>query len=126
MPYITVKALPLGESKQIPQIIQAVSCLFAEATGIEEDHITVTWETLAPGHYAKGGEVADQQNFDTHPLMAEVLIPDSNDAETVQFILHTMAKILAEVVGFPIHRVFIHCRLAQSGYVFDDGEIAEW
>ena len=126
MPYITVKALPLEDPQRVPDILQAVSRRFAEAAGIEELHITVTWETFAPGHYVKGGKVADVHDFETHPLVAELFVPDGNDEETVQFMLHTLARLLNEETGCPLHRMFITCRLAKSGYVYDDGEIAEW
>lgn len=126
MPCIIVKALPLEDPGRIPAILQAISRRFAEAAGIEQLHVTVTWETLAPGCYAKGGKVADRHDFDTHPLMAELFVPDGNDEETIAFMLHTLAEILSEEVGFPIHCQFIHCRLAKSGHVYDDGEIPTW
>ena len=66
------------------------------------------------------------QSFETHPLIVDLLIPDFNDHNQVQRMMRSIATSLSEELDCPMNRVFINCRYARSGMVFDDGEIVEW
>ena len=93
MPYIHVKSLPLQNNERIPNAIKRLSRQFEKDTGIEEKHITVTWEILEPDSYSCGGIMQKVQSFETHPLIVDLLIPDFNDHKQIQRMMRSIATM---------------------------------
>jgi phenylpyruvate tautomerase PptA (4-oxalocrotonate tautomerase family) len=126
MPYIHIKSLEFENGLETSGVIKQVSQDFSEATGIAVEHITVTWSFLPPGHYAVAGEVADYQPITSHPLMVDLLVPDFNSSERIEQMIQKTARSLSLRAQIPIDNIFINCRVACSGQVFDGGEIVYW
>ncbi|NIQ97670.1 MAG: hypothetical protein GWN87_28475, partial [Desulfuromonadales bacterium] len=126
MPVIRITSLPFEHEAEIPAAIQKISATLASLFDIDEQHISISWHYLSPGHYCCGGEVADLQSADTHPLAVDILIPDFNPADVIEEILLAVAEVLAKSVNVSHDNIFIHLRTARSGTIFDSGMIAEW
>ncbi|HKJ96024.1 MAG TPA: hypothetical protein VKA32_10405, partial [Gammaproteobacteria bacterium] len=55
MPFVHIRSLPFDPPLDVPAIVRRVNCDLSDVLGIPADHITVTWELVAPGHYSVGG-----------------------------------------------------------------------
>ncbi|MCG7872727.1 MAG: hypothetical protein N0C88_07235 [Candidatus Thiodiazotropha lotti] len=126
MPFIHIKSLPFEQQRNISRILQRVTEDFSTVSGIDKQHITVTWDILSAGHYAVAGEVADFQPESGHPLLVELLLPDFNSSEAIAEYIKAVAESLSRHTQVPINNLFINCRLARSGQVFDAGEMVYW
>jgi phenylpyruvate tautomerase PptA (4-oxalocrotonate tautomerase family) len=126
MPVIRITSLPFASDPDIPASIRGVSATLATLFDIDEQHITITWDFLQPGHYSSGGETADYQSPNSHPLIVKILVPDFNPPENIEKILLSVAEVLAKSVKVSQGNIFIHLETAHSGSVFDDGIIARW
>lgn len=126
MPFIHVRSLPFEQSFSVSAAVKGITRDFAAGTGIGSEHITVTWEFFAPGHYAAGGKTAQHQPQASHPVLVDLLAPDFNSAEDVAKALNTAAASIAERSRIPIGNIFINYRYARAGMVFDSGEIVRW
>jgi phenylpyruvate tautomerase PptA (4-oxalocrotonate tautomerase family) len=126
MPVIQVKSLPLPPTIQISDVVEGLTKDFADHTGIGREHVSVTWESISPGHYAVGGKVAMHQPEDSHPILVDLLVPDFNSSEKVEQMLHTIAQSISRLTKIPNENVFINCRYATSAMVFDAGEVVRW
>ncbi|MBW9263843.1 MAG: hypothetical protein K1564_19960 [Candidatus Thiodiazotropha sp. (ex. Lucinisca nassula)] len=126
MPFIHIQSLPFGQQRDISRILQRITEDFSNASGIEKQHITVTRSLLSAGHYAVSGEVSDYQPESGHPLLVEMLLPDFNSSEEIADYIQVVADSLSRHAQVPINNLFINCRLARSGQVFDAGEMVHW
>jgi len=126
MPFLHIKSLPLEQPLDIRSILQGISQDFAKDMGITIEHITATWEYFQPGHYAVAGLAAEHQPVASHPVLVDLLVPDFNSEQTIERMLQSVALAITQRVGLPISNVFIHCRCAHSGKVFDGGKIVHW
>ncbi|MDT8405055.1 hypothetical protein [Sulfuriflexus sp.] len=107
-------------------VIEGLSKDFSNATGIGIEHITATWEVLPSGHYAVGGKTALQQPPTSHPVLVDLLAPDFNADESIEKMLRAVSSNISKRADVPINNIFINCRKAHSGMVFDAGEIVHW
>ena len=126
MPFIHIKSLPFADEPDTPALLENLCADFAAATGVGIEHVTATWEWLAPGHYAVGGKAADRQPRASHPLLVDLLTPDFNAGADVERMLVAIADSLAEHAGVARDNIFISQRDARSGRVFDAGETVRW
>ena len=126
MPFIHIKSLPPSEPLVIQSLLENLARDFAAALDIDLEHVTTTWQSLAPGHYAVAGVSAVSQPANTHPILIDVLAPDFNSAETIEKMLGAVADIFSRLSGIAKTNIFIHYRAAHSGEVFDAGEIVRW
>lgn len=126
MPFIHVKSLPLDKPIDISAVIEELTKDFAEETGIGLEHVTATWEYFPQGHYAVAGKAASRQPMDSHPVLVDLLAPDFNTAEAVEKMLAAVASSISKRAKISIDNIFINHRQAQSGMVFDSGEIVTW
>jgi phenylpyruvate tautomerase PptA (4-oxalocrotonate tautomerase family) len=126
MPFIHVKSLPFVESFDVSAVLGGLTEDFAKGAGIGLEDVTVTWEFLAPGHYAVAGKAAQDQSPDSHPVLVDLLAPDFNSAAAVEQMLTTVASSISKRAKVPITNIFINHRQARSGMVFDAGEIVRW
>ncbi len=123
MPLIHIKSLPLEQSRDMGSMLQGISEDFARDLHMASEHITVTWEYFQPGHYAIAGLTAEQQPVTSHPVLVDLLVSDFNSERTIEYMLHCVAQAIAQHAGLPSNNVFINCRCAHPGKVFDEGEI---
>ena len=124
MPFLHVRSLPL--EAEVGAAVSAVSRAFAEQAGVAEEHVTVTWDVLAPRAYAHAGATAARQPADSHPVIVDLLAPDFNDAARVEEMVRAAAAAVAREAGVGAGNVFVNAREARSGRVFDGGEIVRW
>ena len=114
MPFLHVRALPM-DGLDAAAAVRSVSTEFARDAGVDERHVTVTWQTLG-AESAAGGQ----------PVLVDLLAPDFNDEESVAAMLRAAASAVARAAGVGEERVFVDFRGARSGHVFDGGEIVRW
>lgn len=126
MPFIHVRSLPFETPVAMAALVEGLTRDFAQGTGIGLEHVSATWELLAPGHYAVAGSAAARQPADTHPVLVDLLAPDLNPPERIEAMLRTVADSIATRAGVPSDNIFINHRRARSGMVFDAGEVVRW
>lgn len=126
MPFIHIRSLPFEEPFDVPVAIKTVSEAFSVRTEIDLQHISVTWEFFATEHYAHAGQTVNYQPRDSHPILVELIAPDSNSESRIKMMLKTIASILEQITGIAVSNIFIHFRAAQSGTVFDHGDVVHW
>jgi phenylpyruvate tautomerase PptA (4-oxalocrotonate tautomerase family) len=126
MPFIHIQSLPMPEDKDPAAALERIAGQFSRQTGIEQRHVTVTWQYFQPQHYVRGkwsGPCFDPQR---HQVLVDLLVPDFNDAAAVERMMQSIASALEEILQLPQASVFIHTRHAASGMVMDVGEIVRW
>jgi phenylpyruvate tautomerase PptA (4-oxalocrotonate tautomerase family) len=126
MPVIHIKSLPLKSSIRISDIVEGLTRDFAQVMGIGLEHVSATWEVMPPGHYAVARKVAMRQPEDSHPILVDLLVPDFYSHEQVDQMLHVIATSISRLTKIPSENVFVNCRYANSGKVFDAGEVVRW
>lgn len=126
MPVVQIVSLPFAAPFDVPAAITAISTDLAEASGVDVKHVTVTWQFLPANHYAVGAETHTYQPLHSHPLLVDLLLPDFNSPEQIEVMLQALARGIAANCGVPQNNVFINCRTALSGAVFDAGETVRW
>lgn len=126
MPFIHIKSLPFAEPLDTAALVEGLAKDFADGTGVAIEHVTATWEYFRPGHYAVAGKTASHQPQNSHPVLVDLLAPDFNSSEEVAQMLSTVAASIAKRAGIPIGNIFINCREAHAGMVFDAGEVMRW
>ena len=126
MPFVHIRSLPVGGDFSAADAVRTISAEFAAGAGVDEQHVTVTWQTFEPGHYAGAGETATAQPAASHPVLVELFAPDSNSDATIEQMLQAAAAAVAAQAGVEPDNVFVHFRPARSGQVFDGGEVVRW
>ncbi|MDQ4125958.1 MAG: hypothetical protein M3134_10210 [Actinomycetota bacterium] len=126
MPFVHVRSLPLRDAFDPATALPAISRAFSRDTGVDEEHVTVTWETIAPHHYAAGGVTSAAQPEASHPVLVDVLAPDFNDDERIGAMLRSVAGSVAEAAETTPDNVFVVFHAARSGRVFDGGDVVRW
>ena len=126
MPFIHIKSLPFDESLDVSAVLENLNKDFAEETGIDVQHVSSTWEFFPSGHYAVGEKSANHHTQDSHPVLIDLLVPDFNSAEHIETMLSSIASSLAKHSNIRRDNIFINARTAQSGMVFDRGEVVRW
>jgi phenylpyruvate tautomerase PptA (4-oxalocrotonate tautomerase family) len=126
MPFIHIKSLPLKDSHDVPEAIQHLSKQFAMRHGIDERHVTVTWEYFEPKLYLFGGVTGRQFDPGRHQILVDLLVPDAQDAAAVKRMMTSIVSLLTEILHLPEKSIFINTRYARSGMVMDAGEIVQW
>ena len=126
MPFIHIKSLPFKKDINLENVITGISIDFARNTGINIEHVSVTWEFFRSSHYVHAGKTAVDQPQDSHPVLVDFLSPDFNSTEKIGKMLSTIANSISQRIGVPLVNIFINHRQAHSGMVFDDGEIVGW
>jgi hypothetical protein len=113
VPFVHIRSLPLPTQPrfQVEDAVRTVREELATATGIDAEHITVSWEWLAAQAGAK------------RLVLAEVHAPDSHPPERVEAMLESVAATLERLTETS---AFVSFRPARSGQVLDGGEIVRW
>ncbi len=101
-------------------LLQVIAQL-SELTGINQEFISATFQTLPAGHYQAGGEANTKL-----PLLVECLIPSFHNGQKQTVILDALAQALLDTFKLRQDQLFIELRLAQSGRIWDSGEILRW
>ena len=126
VPFIHFKSLPTDKPAGVAEVLEGVCGDVSRDTGVSAEHLTATWEEVASGHYAAAGSVADHASGGSHPVLVDIVLPDSTPPEEVEAMLQSVAASLAARARVPKDRVFINARYVASGMVFDQGEIVRW
>ena len=126
MPFVHVRSLPVPPPFDAVVAVRAISADVARAVAVDERHVTVTWQTLAPGHYASGGETAAEQPRASHPVLVDVLAPDLYAEERIEAMLRAAAAAVSREAGVANENVFVDFRSAASGRVLDGGDVVRW
>ena len=126
MPFIHVKSLPFDEPRDVGAVLEGLTRDFAESTDTKLEHVTATWEFLPEGHYAVAGSAAHHQPQASHPVLVELVAPDSNSTEDVETMLETVASSISKRAKVQKDNIFIGYRDVGSGMVFDRGEVVRW
>lgn len=126
MPVIFIKSLPFQQERNISSIIEGVSKDVSDKAGVDIKHFTVTWEYLKPGHYAVSGQSKEYQPMNLHPVLVDVLAPDFNSCGNKDTILNSIATSLSSRADIPKDNIFISYNQANSGMVYDSGEVVRW
>ena len=126
MPFVHIRSLPVGTDFDAAEAVRTISAEFAAGAGVDEQHVTVTWQTFEPGHYASTGETAAAQPAGSHPILVELFAPDSNSEARIGRMLQVVAAAVAAQAGVEPGNVFVRFHAARSGQVFDRGELVRW
>src|SRR3712207_5265518 len=108
MPFLHIRSLPIEDDFDAAEAVRAISAEFAAGADVREQHVTVTWQTFEQGHYASAGETATAQPAATHPILVELLAPDSNSDERIERMLRAAAAAVAAQAGVEPGNVFVH------------------
>ncbi|MDB5525991.1 MAG: hypothetical protein JWM58_3754 [Rhizobium sp.] len=122
MPVIQIQALPQQPEPDIPQLLARLCLAVAEGFEIPADYVSATWQTIAPGRYAVGGETVMTQPRSTHPVIVDLAAFETEDPEKIRKLLQITGRYLEQALGLP-GNVFILFRSARSGEVYDGGEV---
>ena len=128
MPFVHVRSLPVPSPFDAAVAVRTISAELAHAAAVDERHVTVTWQTLAPGHYASGGETAAEQPRASHPVLVDLVAPDFYAEERVEAMLRAVAVAAAvsREARVAAENVFVEFRSAASGRVLDGGDVVRW
>jgi len=126
MPLIHVKSLPFRNEPDIQDVVEGLSMDFATAMDIAPEHVSVTWEYLAPGAYAIAGKAGESQVEDSYPVLVDLLAPDFTGKAQINLMLEVIASSISNRVGVSVTNVFVNYREAHAGRVFDRGQIVTW
>jgi hypothetical protein len=122
MPVIQIQALLQQPEPDIPALLSRLCMTVARDSGIPADHVSATWQTIAPGRYAVGGETAFAQPRGSHPVIVDLVAFEMRDREEIRNLLQTVGRFLEQALGLP-GNVFILFRSVGSGEAYDGGEV---
>ena len=126
MPLIHIRSLPIEEPRDIPTILKKISSRFCREVGIEERHVTVSWEYFQPGHYLVGGAAGSSFDPRIHQILVELLVPDFNDKQSVAGMMKSLANALALYANLPENCILIRCHFARPEMVMEGTEVVRW
>jgi hypothetical protein len=126
MPFIHIQSLPMPDDTDPSEALELVARRFSQQTGIEQRHVTVTWQFFRPQHYLRGEESGDRFDPKRHQILVDLLVPDFNDAAAVKTMMRSIASALEENLKLPQACLFINTRFAAPGMVMEAGEIVRW
>lgn len=126
MPFIHVRSLPFKKPLDINAVVEGITEDFAKDTGTNLLRVTATWAFFTQGHYAVAGKAAPYQPRDSHPILAEIIVPDYHPGEALEAMMRSVATSITKRVDVSPENVFVQCRLAASGHAFDGGESVRW
>lgn len=122
MPIIAIKTLL--KPADIAQSLQQISEQFSQASEIDLQHISMTWETFSADHYLVGGQL--ETTSDRHPILVQLITPDFQNDDQTADMLNALAQSISSSLNWPLNRIFITHHPVSSGHVFDQGKIMHW
>lgn len=126
MPFIHIKSLPISDDNDSSAALKQIARRFSQQTGIEQRHVTVTWQFFRPQHYVCGDASGHRFDPQRHQILVDLVVPDFNDSTAVETMMQSIASALEENLQLPQACVFINTRYAASGMVMDAGKIVRW
>jgi len=123
MPIIRIESLITDQHFSIQKICKEISKHFSEMTKIDEKFISVVWYTIQPACYCEAGITASSQPENSHPALVTLLVPNIHSQYRQKELLNALAKSMTKYTPFKLDNIFIHLQVAESGQVFDQGEI---
>ena len=125
MPILRISSLPF-EHQDSSAWPGKVCDYFSRVTEIPIKHVSATWQLLPCGHYAHAGQTVQYQPRDSHPVIAEIMLPDFYALDRVEKVIMATADAICHVADMPKENIFIQVNRARSGAVFDEGAIIRW
>lgn len=126
MPIIRINSLPLADSLDMKQVMQALSSGVSRDVRIEQAQLSICWQFINENHYIAKGELAEKQPSHTHPILVDLLVPEVLSKDLTEKIMHSLAHRLGKELNFPVSNIFISERKLQSSQVFERGMLANW
>lgn len=126
MPIIRISSLPLSDTLDMKQVMQALSSGVSRDVRIEQAQLSICWQHLAENHYIAKGELAEKQPSHTHPILVELLVPEVLSSDLTERIMHSLAHRLGKELNFPVSNIFIYERELKAKQVFEKGMLANW
>ena len=126
MPIIRIESLPQEPALSIPMTCKNISRRFSELSDINEEYISVVWKTIFPEHYSEGGITVENQPNNSHPALVSLLVPSIHSKENHNNLINALAQAILDNTQLRLDNIFIHLQIAESGTVFDNGEIQHW
>ena len=126
MPLIHIKSLPMPEGTDIKETLLELCRELAKDLTVDTKDVLVTWEYFQPHHYATRGTTEKEQPRNEFPILIDILAPDFHGRSRIERMFKVITNILTMHAKIPRDNVFINCRLAHSGMVFDEGSIKDW
>lgn len=126
MPIIRINSLPLADSLDMKQVMQALSSGVSRDVRIEQAQLSISWQYINENHYISKGELAEKQTSHSHPILVELLLPEVLSKDLTEKIMHSLAHRLGKELNFPVTNIFIYERQLQSSQVFEKGMLANW
>lgn len=123
MPIIQVKALPQRPGMDIAEASSRISSGLAESMGIPLNQIWITWETIAPWHYAEGDRAAAIQPESSHPPLVRIQVFEGRSAEDLEKMLSEISDLVAEQLNIEKGNVLVHYEELPSGRVHSGGRV---
>jgi phenylpyruvate tautomerase PptA (4-oxalocrotonate tautomerase family) len=100
-----------------------VTHALAEVLSEEPTGTWATWQEIAPGRYAEGGDAPAFQPAATHPPLVELLAFEGRPPELVERMLETVAEVLVRELELEPGNVFVRYVEATSGRLYTGGSV---
>ncbi|KKD00407.1 MULTISPECIES: hypothetical protein [Photobacterium] len=126
MPLIRIKSLPFAGDVEVNVALSILSQAIADATQIPQQHIMIVWEYIPAGHFVHGGQLANQQPSNSHPVLVDMVAPNFNTEAQIAAMLELIATSLSRTLPVAQNNIFINYTPAYSDGVYDDGHVVEW
>lgn len=126
MHIIRINSLPLSDSLDMKQVMQALSSGISRDVRIEQAQLSICWQYITENHYISKGELAEKQSSHSHPILVELLVPEVLSKDLTEKIMHSLAHRLGKELNFPVTNIFIYERQLNSSQVFENGMLANW
>ena len=118
--------MPFEPEKNIANILKKISSEFSDHMEISEKQVIVTWDYFKENHYSYQGKIADNIEYNDHPVLVDLIAPDFNSRERIQEMMFSVSKSISEFANIPENKIFIVYSSAHSVFVLDEGNIVEW
>lgn len=123
MPIICIKTLPSSNEINIPEVLKKICVEVSKVINCDENNIWSTWEFIQPNYYAVGRQTSSYQTFNTHSPIVRIISFEGKEQKIIEGMMKLVAKILSDEIGIDIANIFIEYSQANSGQIFDGGNI---
>ncbi|CAH0536366.1 hypothetical protein [Vibrio marisflavi] len=126
MPVIKVQSLPFHPPLQLSEIVVSISYSVSQAIDIDVEHVMCSWSFFESDGFAVSGTTTPVQTKSTHPIVVDLILPNTHSKETVSIIMSTIAGQIAESTAVERDNIFITAQFVESKMVFENGQIIQW
>lgn len=126
MPIIHIRSLPFQPTQNISYLVTNISNAVSQTSDIYVKHITCSWSFFESEGLAVSSITTPVQPKSTHPIMAELILPNSHSKEAAAEIMRAIASAIAELTGIEPNNIFVHTVFVEPGMVYENGQIIRW